>query len=241
MDEATIDSLEQQGNGVWNVTLDDTKLVFGAASLETLGELTRELGCHRVLLVTDPGLRGAGHVDRALKALRRESVEACVYDSVDVNPTTRQVEQGRRAAEAFGADGLIGLGGGSAMDCAKGVNFLLTNGGRMEDYWGSNKATRPMLPSIGVPATAGTGSDAQSYALISQEQGGVKMACGDPKAKFRTVVLDPAVAATAPREVVALSGIDAVSHVVESYVSTKSNPISRRLAAAAWHLARAVG
>ena len=121
------------------------------------------------------------------------------------------------------------------MDCAKGVNFLLTNGGRMEDYWGSNKATRPMLPSIGVPATAGTGSDAQSYALISQEQGGVKMACGDPKAKFRTVVLDPAVAATAPREVVALSGIDAVSHVVESYVSTKSNPISRRLAAAAWH------
>ena len=234
MDEATIDRLETQGAGAWSVTLDDSKLVFGAESLERLGELARELGCRRVLVVTDPGLRAAGHVDRALEALRRESVEACVNDSVDANPTTRQVEEGRRVAEAFAADGLIGLGGGSAMDCAKGINFLLTNGGRMEDYWGSGKATQPMLPSIGVPTTAGTGSDAQSYALISQEESGVKMACGDRKAKFRTVVLDPAVAATAPRHVVALSGIDAVSHVVESYVSTKSNPISRRLASAAW-------
>jgi alcohol dehydrogenase len=122
------------------------------------------------------------------------------------------------------------------MDCAKGVNFLVTQGGRMEDYWGSGKATKPMLPSIGVPTTAGTGSEMQSYALISKDETKVKMACGDRKARFRTVVLDPELTATVPRSVASVSGIDAISHAVESYVSTRSNPISRPFAQEAWHI-----
>ena len=95
------------------------------------------------------------------------------------------VEAGRAHAAAGGVDSIVALGGGSSLDCAKGINFVLTNGGTMRDYRGYGKAARPMLPSIGVPTTAGTGSEAQSYALISDAETHAKMACGDPKAAFR--------------------------------------------------------
>ena len=220
----------------WSVEFDSTHLIFGANGIDRLGETARQMGCRRVLLVTDTGLCAAGHAERAVVSLEAAGIRSEVFDRVTKNPTTRQVEEGVSCAKAHGADGLIALGGGSPLDCAKAINFLITGGGRMEDYWGSGKATRPMLPSIGVPTTAGTGSDAQSYALISQESTGVKMACGDRKAKFRAVILDPALAATVPRDVARVSGIDAVSHVVESYVSLRANPISRTLAAEAWRL-----
>ena len=116
------------------------------------------------------------------------------------------------------------------MDCAKGANFVLTNGGRMEDYWGFGKATKPMLPSIGVPCTAGTGSEAQSFAVISREDDHRKMACGDPKARFLATLLDPELARTAPPQVMAASGLDAFSHAMESFVATAANPYSRMFA-----------
>ena len=122
------------------------------------------------------------------------------------------------------------------MDCAKGINFILTNGGPMEGYWGVDKATKPMLPSIGIPTTAGTGSEAQSFALIAQEKTHIKMACGDKKARFRTVILDPALTTSAPKQVTATTGIDAISHALESYVSTRRNPISQMFAKKAWCL-----
>ena len=160
-----------------------------------------------------------------------------VFDGVEENPTSRHVADGAQfAKDQGGIDLLIGLGGGSAMDCAKGINFILTNGGRMEDYWGVDKATKPMFSSIGIPTTAGTGSEAQSFALISQEDTHQKMACGDKKARFRTVILDPVLTATAPKGVTAATGIDAISHAVESYVSTQRNPISQMFAKEAWHL-----
>lgn len=122
------------------------------------------------------------------------------------------------------------------MDCAKGINFVLTNGGSIEDYRGSGKAERPMLPSLGVPTTAGTGSEAQSYALITQEGTGIKMACGDKKAGFLRVILDPALVSSVPPAIAGIAGIDAVSHAVESYVTTRRNPVSQLLAREAWRL-----
>lgn len=205
-------------------------------ALDGLGGLAREWGGTRVLVVTDPGVREAGYADRAVELLEREGLAAAVFDRVVENPTSDEVEEGRAFAAAFGPDLLVGLGGGSAMDTAKGINFVLTNGGRMEDYWGSGKAVKPMLPSIGVPTTAGTGSEAQSYALISHPKTHQKMACGDRKARFRDVILDPVLAASAPRRVAANAGIDAVSHAVESYVTRRSNPISRMFAREAWRL-----
>jgi alcohol dehydrogenase len=222
--------------GNWRANVGGVEVVFGRGALATLGELARELGGRRALVVSDPGVRAAGHADRTLAALGAAGVAAEVFDEVAENPTTRQVEAGRDAAARWGPDLLIAVGGGSAMDCAKGINFLLTNGGRMEDYRGFGRAARPLLPAIGVPATAGTGSEAQSYALISRAETHEKMACGDRQARFRTVVLDPALLASAPRPVAAAAGIDAIAHAVESLVCRRANPVSRLLARAAWQL-----
>jgi alcohol dehydrogenase len=122
------------------------------------------------------------------------------------------------------------------MDCTKGVNFLLTNGGHMSDYKGSGRAAKPMLPSIGVPTTAGTGSEAQSFALIADDKTHLKMACGDRKVAFRTVILDPELTVSQPPTVAAITGIDALSHAVESYVTTRRNPLSQTFAREAWRL-----
>jgi alcohol dehydrogenase len=222
--------------GSWDVEFDSIRVVFEPGGLRRLGELVRDLGAGRVLVVTDRGVSETGHVDRAVRFLREAGIEAQVFDGVVENPTTRIVEEAARAAKEHEVECLVGLGGGSTMDCAKGVNFLVTQGGRMEDYWGSGKATKPMLPSVGVPTTAGTGSEMQSYALISKEETKVKMACGDRKARFRSIILDPKLTATAPRSVAAVSGIDAVSHAVESYVSTRRNPVSQPFAKEAWRL-----
>lgn len=220
----------------WSADIGGIRVHTGPGALDLLGGLARELGGRRVLVVTDRGVRAAGHVDAALASLQQAGLAAEVFDGAEENPTSHHVDAGRRWAADFGADLLIGLGGGSAMDCAKGINFVLTNGGRMEDYWGTGKAPKPMLPSIGVPTTAGTGSEAQSYALISHPETHQKMACGDRKARFREVILDPRLAASAPRQVAATAGIDAVAHAVESHVTRRGNPVSRMLSREAWRL-----
>ena len=234
-----INPRELSETGSWSVSLDSGRLQFGEGSLDRLGQLVNELGCKRVLLVTDSGIRAAGHVERAEAALTAEAIDYAVFDEVVENPTTLVVESARRFAQTFGPDGIVALGGGSSMDCAKGVNFLLTNGGKMEDYWGTGKASRPMLPSLGIPTTAGTGSEAQSYALIAQEGSRIKMACGDSKARFRSVILDPSLLPSAPRDVRAVAAMDAVSHAVESYVCTRRSPLSQLFAREAWRLLEA--
>ncbi len=220
----------------WEAELGGYRLVFGAGSIDRIGELVGELPGRRALVVTDRGLREAGHLSRAVESLQGAGIAPFVYDGVEESPTTRHVDEGTRVALEHAVDCIVGLGGGSAMDCAKGINFLVSNGGRMEDYQGTGRATKPMLPSLGVPTTAGTGSEAQSYALIRREASGSKMACGAKQAMFRRVVLDPALATTVPREVAGIAGIDALSHAVESYVSKPSNPVSRLFAREAWRL-----
>lgn len=213
-----------------------TRVVFEVGGLNRLGELARELGGRRILLVTDPGLAAAGHPQRALRSLREAGLETFLFEGVEENPTTRQVAIGVEFARRHRIDLIVAVGGGSSMDCAKGINFLLTNGGQMSDYKGFGKATRPMLPSVGVPTTAGTGSEAQSYALIADEKTHLKMACGDRKAAFRISILDPEVTVSQPPRVAIITAIDALSHALESYVCTRRNPLSQPLAREAWRL-----
>lgn len=216
-----------------------TRVVFGPGTLGRLGELARELGDTRVLLVTDPGLEAAGHPQRATASLREAGLEVFLYDDVEENPTSKHVEAGVAFAKPLGIDLIVSVGGGSAMDCAKGINFLLTNGGAMADYKGFGRARKPMLPSIGIPTTAGTGSEAQSYALIADARSHMKMACGDRKAAFHVAILDPEVTVTQPRHVTALTGIDALAHAVESYVTATRNPVSQMFAREAWSMLEA--
>jgi alcohol dehydrogenase len=213
-----------------------TRVVFGAGTLSRLGELVRELGATRVLLVTDPGLEAAGHPQRALASLKDEGLDTELFDGAEQNPTTRTVEVGLEVARKAKIDFLVAVGGGSSMDCAKGINFLLTNGGTMSDYAGFGKATKPMLPSISVPTTAGTGSEAQSYALIAHDKTHMKMACGDRKAAFRAAILDPEVTVSQPATITAITGIDALSHALESYVCTRRSPLSQTFSREAWRL-----
>ena len=212
-----------------------TRVVYGSGVLSRLGELARELG-DRALLVTDKGLKDAGHEDRAVASLDAAGVAATIFDDVHPNPTTEDVDRCLAAAKDAGVNLIIGLGGGSSMDCAKGANFLLTNGGRMEDYWGIGKATKPMLPMIAVPTTSGTGSEAQSFALIANAETHMKMACGDRKAACRVALLDPELTVTMPSTVTAVTGIDAISHAVETYVTTKRNTVSQLFSRRAWSL-----
>jgi len=213
-----------------------TRVVFGAGAIEHLGELARELNFRRTLLVADHGLVASGHVDEAVGPLKKAGVEIFRFHDFEVNPDSRMVENGTAFVAPLQIDSIIGLGGGSSMDCAKGINFLLTNGGRMSDYRGYGKAIQPMLPMIAIPTTAGTGSEGQSYALISDAETHAKMACGDPKAAFRVALLDPALTVSQPRSITATSGFDAMAHAVETYVTTKRNPLSELFSREAWRL-----
>lgn len=230
-----LDNLYDSGGPV-SLKDEQTQVLFGPGTSKRLGELARALGGQRVLLVTDQGLAQAGHERHAVESLEAAGLQVTVFDEVRHDPTSDDVENGLGVARAANIDLIVGLGGGSSMDCAKGINFLLTNGGRMEDYWGYGKAAKPMLPLIAVPTTAGTGSEAQSFAIIANSKTHMKMACGDPKAAARIAILDPALTLTMPASVTAVTGIDAISHAIESHVTTKRTPVSQRFSRRAWQL-----
>jgi alcohol dehydrogenase len=213
-----------------------TRIVFGIAAAARVGELARETGMKRVLLVTDPGVVAAGHAERVRQSLDKAGIATVLFDKVRENPTTADVEACLAVARNTGLDGIAGLGGGSSMDTAKGCNFLLTNGGRMRDYWGVGKAARPMLPLIAIPTTAGTGSECQSFALIADAETHQKMACGDAKAAARIAILDPELTLSQPPRVAACTGIDALSHALETAVSKKRNALSLAYSREAWRL-----
>lgn len=214
----------------------DIRVLFGDGTLGQIGALATELGFSRTLLVADSGLARAGHLGHAHAVLDEAGIEALEFSDFGTNPDAGMLERGRAFAADKRVDSIIGLGGGSSLDCAKGINFLLTQGGSIHDFHGYGKATKPMLPMIGVPTTAGTGSEAQSYAIISDTRTHKKMACGDPKAAFRAVILDPRLTLTQPASVTAAAGYDAIAHAVESFVCTKRNPRSQELSLEAWRL-----
>ncbi len=220
-----------------------TQVIFGSGSFERVGELALGRHFRRVFLVADRGMVSCGYVAEASRQLARAGIKVFTFHDFGENPDTEMVEAGRRLAEGLSIDSIIALGGGSTLDCAKGINFVLTGGGAMRDYWGygklSEKTDRDMLPMFGIPTTAGTGSDAQSYALISDARTHIKMACGDRQAAFRLVLLDPRLTVTMPASLTAITGYDAISHAVESYVTTKRNPLSETFSREAWRLLEA--
>lgn len=213
-----------------------TRIVFGEGTVARLGEFAGEIGARRALVVSDPGIIKVGHTQRGIDALTAAGIETQLFEGVHENPTTDDVARGVAMARRYEPEIIVGLGGGSSMDCAKGINFVYSNGGEMKDYWGVGKALKPMLPMIAVPTTSGTGSEAQSFALISDAESHVKMACGDKKASFRVAILDPELTVTQPPMVTALTGIDAVSHALETYVTKRRNPASNAFSREAWRL-----
>src|ERR1044071_2813096 len=213
-----------------------TRLVFGVDSIEQVGELARDLAAKKVLLVTDAGIVAAGHAEHVRRNLERAGLQIILFDQAIENPTTKCVDDCLAAAKKAEPDTIIGLGGGSAMDTAKGCNFLLTNGGRMQDYRGVGKASKPMLPLIAIPTTAGTGSECQSAALIVDEKTHQKMACLDPKAAARIAILDPRLTLSQPMRVTACAGMDAIAHALETAVANTRNALSMMYSSEAFKL-----
>jgi alcohol dehydrogenase len=213
-----------------------TRVLFGPGEFARLGEVARELGGSRCLLVADQSMLAAGYVHEATRTLKARRMEVFGFHDFSQNLTTTMIEAGRAFAEPFKPDLIAGLGDASSMDCAKAVNFVLTNGGTIRDYWGYGKAQRAMLPMIAVPAVAGTGNEAQSNTLILDSEARVRMACGDPKAVFRVAILDPKLTISQPPAVTAAAGYDAISRAVETLVSTRRTPISECFSREAWRL-----
>jgi alcohol dehydrogenase len=212
------------------------RLVFGAGCSQRVGALAADLAAKHALLVTDAGIVAAGHASRAAASLRAAGLKVTVFADVHENPTTREVDACLDVAREASIDLIVGLGGGSSMDTAKGTNFLLTNGGRMQDYWGVGKAPKPMLPLIAIPTTAGTGSEMQCAALIADAVTHQKMACLDSKVLPRISILDPELTLSQPERVAAVTGLDAIAHAVETAVTTKRSAESTAFSRVAFKL-----
>src|SRR5437764_1050791 len=168
-----------------------TRVVFGAGEFARLGEVARELGGTTCLLVADPGMVTAGYAQEGIRALKARRMEVYAFHDFDANPTTAMVDAGALYAAAHNINLIVALGGGGSLDCAKAVNFVLSNGGAIPDYWGYGKATKPMLSMIAVPTTAGSGGEAQSFATIVDLPSRQERTAGDPKVMFRAALLDP--------------------------------------------------
>ncbi len=203
------------------------RVFSGVGCSEEVGKHAKSLGTH-ALVVTDPGVMSAGHPQKIIASLEDAGVKAHLFEGTVENPTDSSVQECARKVESLGIDLIVGVGGGSSLDTAKGANFILTNGGTMKDYWGVGKATNPLLPMIAIPTTAGTGSECQSYALISEDRTHQKMACGTPSALPRITLLDPELTLSQPFSVSAATGMDALAHALESAVCTKRNLLSCR-------------
>src|SRR5262249_32134467 len=157
----------------------------GPGEFSRLGEVAREVGGTRCLLVADRGMVDVGYAQEATRSLKARRMDVFAFHDFESGPTTTMIEAGRALRPPHDGNLIVALGGGSSLDCAKAINFILTNGGSIKDYWGYGKAARPLLPMIGIPTTAGTGSEAQSDAVITDADTKVKMHCGDVKAAFR--------------------------------------------------------
>ena len=215
-----------------------TRLVFGPGVVARAGVLAAELGMHDVLLVCDRGIVRSGHAETVRQLLEREKLCVTMFSDFSENPDGDQCADAASTIESSCIKGIVALGGGSSLDCAKGANFLQADGGTISDFRGYGKVRGTMLPMIGIPTTAGTGSDAQSYAVLSDSKTHTKMACGDPGAAFKVALLDPALTVSQPAGVTATSGYDALSHTIEAFVTTARTPLSQTFAREAWRLVR---
>ncbi|SFO86531.1 iron-containing alcohol dehydrogenase [Actinomadura madurae] len=202
------------------------EIVFGLGSLAELGHCALRLGGRRPFLVTDPGLMETGWVDEAVGHLRRAGLRPVLWHDVTPNPKDHEVEAGFRRYAESGADVIIGLGGGSCIDAAKGVAILSGNGGRILDYEGVDRVVQPIPPSVMVPSTSGTGADVSQFAVITDTAEHVKLTIVSRTLVPETSLVDPRLLTTMPDWLNAATGLDALTHAVEAFVSRAHNPLS---------------
>ncbi|MGB9887169.1 MAG: iron-containing alcohol dehydrogenase [Moorellales bacterium] len=205
-------------------------ILFGAGAAQDTGAKVKELGCKRVLLVTDQGIRKAGIADRVQRSLEGAGLEVVVYDRVPPDPPDYLIEEAADLARREAIDGIVAVGGGSVMDAAKGVNVLLTNPPPISQYFGVNAAPNLGKVLVLLPTTSGTGSEVTAIAVVTDTQNQRKIGVIGPYCCATLAIVDPELAAGMPPAITAATGMDALAHAVEAITSALANPISDVLA-----------
>ncbi|MBS7829172.1 L-threonine dehydrogenase [Wohlfahrtiimonas chitiniclastica] len=203
-----------------------SKNIMGAGALDLAYDDIKAQGFKKILIVSDEGLKGAGIIDLVVKGLKDKGIESAVYSGTKPNPTTKNVEEGLEILKAEHCDAIISLGGGSPHDCAKGIALVAANGGKINDYEGINKSAKPQLPLIAINTTAGTASEMTYFCIITDESRHIKMAIVDAHTTPLLSVNDPELMKGMPKSLTAATGMDALTHAVEAYVSTAATPIT---------------
>lgn len=200
--------------------------MMGNDCLNEAMQAIRKYGFLKALIVTDAGLAKAGLAQQIAGLLVEQGIDSVVYDGARPNPTVSNVEKGLEMLTQQRCDFVISLGGGSPHDCAKGIALVATNGGHISDYEGVDRSEKPQLPLIAINTTAGTASEMTRFCIITDEVRHIKMAIVDRNVTPLLSVNDPALMAAMPKSLTAATGMDALTHAVEAYVSIAANPIT---------------
>jgi len=213
-----------------------TRILFGAGEFARLGEVAREQNATRCLVLAGQASVDAGHAQEAVRSLKARRMEVFGFHDFTSNPTVAMVEAAREYAGPHAVNLVVGLGDGGALDFAKAVNVVLSNGGSIRDYRGYGNMPKPVLPMIAVPTAAGTGSESQSNCAIFDPEDGANIICGDPKIFFRTAVLDAHLTLGQSAALTAANGYAAIGRAVETLFSTRRTPISECFSREAYRL-----
>mmetsp|Transcript_104459 Transcript_104459/g.253571 ORF Transcript_104459/g.253571 Transcript_104459/m.253571 type:complete len:433 (-) Transcript_104459:170-1468(-) len=202
------------------------KSLLGAGAVSGAVSQLKAMGNKKALIVTDAVLVKVGAVNALIEVLKTADIGYAIYDGCEPNPTCAQVEAGCKMIAENGCDFVVSFGGGSPHDCAKAISLVSANGGNIRDYEGVDKSTKPMLPMVAVNTTAGTGAEMTRFCIITDETRHVKMAIVDWRVTPAIAVNDPMLMVGMPKSLTAATGMDALTHAIEAYVSTNSNPIT---------------
>ena len=218
--------MEEKDIGLQHCKFEVPEIIFGRGLLSQVGSCARRLGGRKVFLVSDQGLFNAGWVDRVIHSLMEAGLSFVYFDQITSNPKDVEIDEGAREYIRQGADVIVGLGGGSAMDAAKGIAILVSNGGRIRDFVGPDKIIRPLPPLVLCPTTCGTGSDVSQFAIISDTEGRCKMTIMSRCVAPDISLTDPDTLATLPDEFVCTTATDALSHAMEAFFSVASTSLT---------------
>jgi alcohol dehydrogenase len=203
-----------------------TENLIGVGAVKQAGEKLKNLGVKKVLIVCDAGLFKFGVADMVAGYVREAGVEAVIFPGAEPNPTDKNVEAGLEVYNKEKCDGVISLGGGSSHDCTKGIAIVASNGGRIHDYEGVDISKKPSLPHVAINTTSGTGSEMTRFCIITDTSRHVKMAIVDTNVTPTISINDPELTVKKPPALTAATGMDALTHAVEAYVSTIATPIT---------------
>lgn len=223
------------GNSLFQFTAHINLRVGNGAALQLPAELDA-LNVKNPFFVIDPGVHQAGLCKPILEKLEQLGRPFSVFTDVEPNPRDTSIQAAFEIAQKSQCDGVVGIGGGSAMDSAKGIALLLTNGGNIQDYDGINKVSKDLPPVIAIPTTAGTGSEVTANSALTRSADHYKMSLRSPRLLPKLAILDPALLRTLPRSVASTSGMDALTHAIEGFLSVRASPVSDLFALEAMRL-----